>query len=52
MKVLFLDRDGTLIHEPNDRYINSLKKLKINPHGYPTVLKYTLGSIFINGYLQ
>lgn len=31
MKVLFLDRDGTLIHEPPDGYIDSLEKLKILP---------------------
>ncbi len=32
MKALFLDRDGTLINEPKDGYVNSLEKLKIRPH--------------------
>lgn len=31
MKVLFIDRDGTLIKEPPDGYINSLEKLQIMP---------------------
>ncbi len=31
MKVLFIDRDGTLINEPSDGKVNSLEKLQINP---------------------
>lgn len=32
MNVLFIDRDGTLIHEPKGGYIDSLDKFKINPY--------------------
>ncbi|PIY68636.1 histidinol-phosphatase [Candidatus Roizmanbacteria bacterium CG_4_10_14_0_8_um_filter_39_9] len=32
MKVLFLDRDGTLIHEPDGGYIDSIDKFNILPH--------------------
>ncbi|MFA5136507.1 MAG: histidinol-phosphatase [Patescibacteria group bacterium] len=32
MKILFLDRDGTLINEPRGGYIDSIKKLSLNPH--------------------
>ncbi len=39
-KVLFVDRDGTLIHEPEDYQIDSLDKLEF----YPEVLTY-LGKI-------
>ena len=39
-KVLFIDRDGTLIHEPEDYQIDSLEKLEF----YPEVFTY-LGRI-------
>ncbi len=39
-KVLFVDRDGTLIHEPEDYQIDSLDKLEF----YPEVITY-LGKI-------
>ena len=39
-KVLFVDRDGTLIHEPGDYQIDSLEKLEF----YPEVFTY-LGKI-------
>ncbi|HLL60424.1 MAG TPA: histidinol-phosphatase [Candidatus Nitrosocosmicus sp.] len=32
MRVLFIDRDGTLINEPPDGYIDTLEKLEILPH--------------------
>lgn len=32
MKVLFIDRDGTLINEPPGGYIDSLEKLKVLPY--------------------
>lgn len=38
-KVLFIDRDGTLIHEPPDQQIDSLQKLKLLAGVIPALLK-------------
>jgi imidazoleglycerol-phosphate dehydratase/histidinol-phosphatase len=38
-KVLFIDRDGTLINEPEDQQIDSLQKLRLLPGVMPALLK-------------
>ena len=42
-RVLFIDRDGTLIHEPADQQIDSLEKLEFLPY-----LFTSLGELFRN----
>lgn len=38
-KILFLDRDGTLIDEPEDKQIDSVAKLKLKPSVVPALLQ-------------
>ena len=38
-KFLFLDRDGTLIEEPDDRQVDSLIKIKLMPGIIPALLR-------------
>ncbi len=38
-RVLFIDRDGTLIHEPEDRQIDSLEKLQFYPRVFQAMAK-------------
>lgn len=38
-RVLFIDRDGTLIREPEDKQIDSLTKLALMPHVIPALLE-------------
>jgi len=38
-KVLFIDRDGTIIEEPPDEQIDSLKKLRLVPGVIPALLQ-------------
>lgn len=38
-KVLFLDRDGTLIEEPDDFQVDSLEKIKLVRHVIPSLLE-------------
>lgn len=39
LRVLFIDRDGTLIEEPPDEQIDSLQKLKLVPDVIPALLR-------------
>lgn len=38
-KILFIDRDGTLIHEPVDQQVDSIEKFKLEAHVIPALLQ-------------
>lgn len=38
-KILFIDRDGTLIHEPPDQQIDSLEKFMLVDHAIPALIE-------------
>jgi imidazoleglycerol-phosphate dehydratase/histidinol-phosphatase len=38
-KVLFVDRDGTLIHEPGDYQVDALDKVHLVDHVIPSLLE-------------
>ena len=37
-RVLFIDRDGTLVEEPDDEQVDSLAKVKLMPGVVPALL--------------
>jgi imidazoleglycerol-phosphate dehydratase/histidinol-phosphatase len=38
-RILFIDRDGTIIEEPHDQQVDSLRKLRLLPHVIPALLE-------------
>ena len=39
LKVIFLDRDGTIIYEPEDYQVDDLSKIKLVPNVISSLMK-------------
>lgn len=45
-KLLFVDRDGTLVREPHDYLVNSLEKIRLVPDVIPALLRLKKAGYF------